>query len=137
MILKRLLISIMLLIISLGTEAQNSNRDLAISRAKAVFIATANGDVATLKQLMTPEFYKETYPYSDSYVREILLSVPYQNRKKLIDHVQNHSVASTIINRTGDVITVTLTNRLSQKEFTVQLVDEHGNGNWKVFSYWY
>lgn len=127
----------MLLIISLGTEAQNSNRDLAISRAKAVFIATANGDVATLKQLMTPEFYKETYPYSDSYVREILLSVPYQNRKKLIDHVQNHSVASTVINRTGDVITVTLTNRLSQKEFTVQLVDEHGNGNWKVFSYWY
>lgn len=137
MILKRLLISIMLLIISLGTEAQNSNRDLAISRAKAVFIATANGDVATLKQLMTPEFYKETYPYSDSYVREILLSVPYQNRKKLIDHVQNHSVASTVINRTGDVITVTLTNRLSQKEFTVQLIDEHGNGNWKVFAYWY
>lgn len=72
-----------------------------------------------------------------TYVREILLSVPYQNRKKLIDHVQNQSVASTIINRAGDVITVILTNKLSQKEFTVQLNDEYGNGNWKVFAYWY
>lgn len=137
MILKRLLISIILMIIPFGIEAQNSNRDIAISRAKAVFVATANGDVATLKQLMTPGFYKETYPYSDSYVREILLSVPYQNRKKLIDHVQNQSVASTVINRAGDVITVTLTNKLSHKEFTVQLVDEYGNGDWRVFDFWY
>ena len=127
----------MFLIIPLVIEAQNSSRNIAISRAKAVFIATANGDVATLKQLMTPGFYKETYPYSDSYVREVLLSVPYQNRKKLIDHVQNQSVASTVINRAGDVITVTLTNKLSQKEFTVQLIDEHGNGNWKVFFFFY
>lgn len=92
----------MFLIIPLVIEAQNSSRNIAISRAKAVFIATANGDVATLKQLMTPGFYKETYPYSDSYVREILLSVPYQNRKKLIDHVQNQSVASTVVHSAID-----------------------------------
>ena len=137
MSLKSILFCLTLLIIPLGTEAQNSSRGIAVSRAKALFVATANGDVARLKQLMTPELYKETFPYSDSYVREILLSVPYQNRKKLIDHVQNQSVASTVINRAGDAITVTLTNKLSRKEFTVQLIDEYGNGNWKVSAYRY
>lgn len=86
---------------------------------------------------MTPEFYKENYPYSDSYVREMLLSVPIEKRKRMIDQIKNKSIPSTIINRAGDVITVTLTNKVTKKEITVQLIDENENGDWKVFNYWY
>lgn len=131
-------IAIMLILVfSTNINAQSSPRDVAIARAKAVFIATANGDVARLKQLMTPEFYKENYPYSDSYVREMLLSVPIEKRKRMIDQIKNKSIPSTIINRAGDVITVTLTNKVTKKEITVQLIDENENGDWKVFNYWY
>lgn len=127
----------LVLLTSFNVLAQTSSRDIAIERAKAVFVATANGDVASLKQLMTPEFYKENYPYSDARVREILLSVPIEKRKRAIDQIKNKSIPSTIINRAGDVITVTLTNKVTKKEITVQLIDENENGNWKVFNYWY
>ncbi len=134
---KKFLLFIALVIIPLYTYAQNSSRDVAISRAKAVFIATANGDVAKLKRLMTPEFYKENYPYSDSRVREILLGVPAEKRKRLINQIQNQSTPSTIMNRAGDVITVTLLNKVTKKEITVQLIDETESGDWKIFNYWY
>ncbi len=128
---------ILTIILSLGVYAKVSSRDVAIARAKAVFIATANGDVAKLKQLMTPEFYRENYPYSDSQVREILLGVPAEKRKSLIHQIQNQCTPSTVKNRAGDVITVTLINKVTKKEITVQLIDEDETGNWKVFNYWY
>lgn len=132
-----LLILIMVVLGSFRVYPQNYSRSIAIERAKAVFYATANGDVAKLKQLMTPEFYKENYPYSDAKVREILLSVPIDKRKRMIDHIKNNSIPSTIINRARDVITVTLTNKVTKKEITVQLIDENESGDWKVFNYWY
>ncbi len=117
-------------------SAQISSRDIAVSRAKEVFVATANGDVAKLKQLTTQDFYKENYPYSDSRVREILLSVPAEKRKRMINQIQNQCTATTRTNRTGDVITVTLTNKVTKKIFTVQLIKDNKD-NWKIFNYWY
>jgi len=111
----RLLLLILIVVCSFGVNAQTSSRDIAIARAKAVFVATANGDVNKLKQLMTPEFYKENYPDSDEKVREILLSVPFDKRKRMIDQIQNKCIPSTIMNRAGNVITVTLTNKVTKK----------------------
>lgn len=133
----RKLLFFIVLLTSFYVLAQNTSREIAIERAKTVFYATANGDVTKLKQLMTPEFYKENYPYSDAKVREILLSIPIKKRKRMIDQIKNKSIPSTIINRAGDVITVTLTNKVTKKEITVQLIDENENGDWKVFNYWY
>lgn len=135
--LNRLLLLFLISLCSLSVSARKSSEEIAIARAKAVFIATANGDVAQLKRLMTPEFYEENYPYSDARVREILLSVPAAKRKSMIDNIQNKCKASTLINRAGDVITVILTNTVTNKEFTVQLLDEKGNNDWIVFNYWY
>lgn len=45
-------IAIMLILVfSTNINAQSSPRDVAIARAKAVFIATANGDVATTEAI--------------------------------------------------------------------------------------
>lgn len=134
---KYLILIIVALAFQISVVAQNSSHNVAITRAKALFVATANGDVAKLKQLMTPEFYKENYPYSDSRVRDLLLSVPVEKRERMIDQIQNKSLTSTIMNRAGDVITVTFTNKITKKEITVQLLDENENGDWKVFNYWY
>lgn len=133
----RILVFFIVLLTSFNVLAQNSSRNVAIERAKAIFYATANGDVTKLKQLMTPDFYRKNYPYSDAKVREILLSIPIEKRKRLIDQIKNQSIPSTIINRAGDVITVFLTNKVTKKEITVQLVDENECGDWKVFNYWY
>ena len=130
-----MLVFALLFSVQISFAQSNAVRNIAISRAKAVFVATANGDVTKLKRLTTPEFYEEHYPYSDARVREILLSVPKQKRQNMIDQIQNNSTASTIMNRAGDVITVTLTNKTSKKEFTVQLLEE--DGDWKIFNYWY
>ncbi len=96
-----------------NTHTQRSTtrmREAAIKIAKELFVATANGDVNRLKQLMTSDFYKQHYPYSDAKVREMLLSVPYARRQNMKDQILNHSDVSTVINRPGDVITVFLTN---------------------------
>lgn len=132
-----LLVLIPVVLASFVTNAQNSHRDIAIERAKDVFYATANGDVAKLKQLMTPEFYKENYPYSDDKVREILLNVPLEKRERMIDQIKNMSKVSTIISHAGDIITVTLNNKVTNKGITVQLIDKNVSGDWKVFNYWY
>lgn len=117
--------------------AKTLYHEIAITSAKAVFYATANGDVAKLKQLMTPEFYKENYPYSDDKVREILLNVPLEKRERMIDQIKNMSKVSTIISHAGDIITVTLNNKVTNKGITVQLIDKNVSGDWKVFNYWY
>lgn len=134
--LKAILIFTFLLISVLTVQAKSSDRGIAISRAKALFIATANGDVAKIKQLTTPEFYREKYPYSDARVRQMLLNVPADKRKNMIYQIQNQTTATASMNRAGDVITVTLTNKVTRKEFTVQMIDERGNGDWRVFDYW-
>ena len=134
--LRPLFICIAFAVISISASAQRSAKEIAVSRVKALFVATAKGDVAKLKSLVTPEFYAENFPYSDAQVREILLSAPYEKRMQMIDQIQNHSDAETIMNRAGDCITVTLINRVTKKEFTVQLTDVDGNGDWRVFSSW-
>ncbi len=135
-ILKALIFSLFV-VASFCVSAQNSSRGIAIARAEAVFIATANGDVAKLKQLMTPKFYKENYPYSDDEVRLMLLNVPLAKRMKLVDQIKNQSSVSTIMSRSGDVITVVFTNKNTDKDISVQLFDENEDENWKVFNYWY
>lgn len=134
---KKIVIILIFLICAIGTYAQNSSTDIAISRAKELFIATANGDVARIKKLTMPEFYKQKYPYSDAKVRELLLSVSYEKRQKLIDQIKNHCKASALRNRAGDFITVTLENNVTGKEFTICLLDEEENGNWRIVSYEY
>lgn len=116
---------------------QSRNIAIAKKRAKEVFVATANGDIAKLKQLLTPEFYKRYYPYSDSKMREILLSVPYEQRQKMVDQALHHDEITAFTNRAGDVITVTFANKNNNKMFTMQLMDEYGNGDWRVFDYDY
>lgn len=133
---KKIVIILILLICAIGIYAQNSS-DIAISRAKELFIATANGDVARIKKLTMPEFYKQKYPYSDAKVRELLLSVSYEKRQKLIDQIKNHCKASALRNRAGDFITVTLENNVTGKEFTICLLDKEENGNWRIVSYEY
>lgn len=134
---KKLTVMLILLICVVGTYAQSPRVNKAISRAKELFIATANGNVAAIKKLTLPDFYKEKYPYSDSKVRELLLSVPFEKRQRLIDQIKNHCKASTLMNRAGDVITVTLENHITGKEITIRLLDEEENGEWLVFEYEY
>lgn len=136
-IMKKIFVIFLLIFCAVGTFAQSSPKSIAISRAKELFIATANGDVAKIKRLTTSAFYKEKYPYSDAKVRELLLRVPYEKRKRMIDQIRNHSKASAIINRAGDVVTVTLKNDVTGKEFLIRLIDENGNGNWRVSDYDY
>lgn len=121
----------------INQTSSTQSRKIAIKRAKELFIATANGDVVKLKQILTPDFYKRHYPYSDSKARDILLSVPYERRQKMIDNISNHSEVTTIVNRAGDVITVMFSNKSNNKIFTVQLFDEYGNDDWKIFEYDY
>lgn len=134
---RNLVLILILSVCSICAYAQKSSTDIAISRAKELFIATANGDVARIKKLTMPEFYKKKYPYSDTKVREMLLSVPYDKRQKLIDQIKNHCTASALRNRAGDFITVTLENKVTGKEFTICLMDENEDGNWRVISYEY
>lgn len=124
-------------VISIGANAQKTSRDIAISRVKAVFDATAKGDVDRLKGLLTSELYQKTYPYSDSYVREMLLNVPADNRERLLCQIQDQCEISTIMNRAGDVMTVILTDKLTKKDLKIQLLDEYGDGNWRICNYWY
>ncbi len=134
---KKLFTILLMLICTIGAYSQSPSKSLAVSRAKELVIATANGNVARIKQLTTPEFYKAKYPYPDATARELLLSAPYKKRQKLIDHIKNHCKSTTIINRAGDVITVIFDNQITGKEFTMRLLDEEGNGNWLVFDYDY
>jgi|GEM_PF-4846223 len=112
-------------------------RKEVIKRAKEFFIATANGNVSRLKQLMTPELYNRYYPYSDDKVRGLLLSMPYKRRKNMVDAVYKHSDVTTIVNGPGDVVTVIFSNRINNKIITFQLGDEYGTGDWRIFSYYH
>ena len=132
---KKIIVILLTVICSLGAYPQNSSKNIAIANAKALFIATANGDVAKIKKLTTTDFYREKYPYSDAKVREILLSVPLEKRKKAINQVRTQTKASAIMNRAGDVITVILDNQVIGKSFTMRLIEE--NGNWLVYEYDY
>lgn len=134
---KRLIVILFLSICALGIYAQKSSTDIAISRAKELIIATANGDISRIKKLTTPEFYKEQYPYSDAEIQGLLLSVPYEKRQKLIDHIRNHSKASALRNRAGDFITVIIENTITGKDFTIGMLDVEGNGDWRAISYEY
>ena len=133
--LKKLLICLAVATISISASAQRTPKEIAISRAKAILIATANADVAKIKSLTTPEFYQEQFPFSDAKVRELLLSASEGDRENMIDQVQNHCDAEAVMNRAGDVITVTLINRINNNEFTVKLFNSDGNGNWLIFAY--
>lgn len=85
---------------------------------------------------MTPEFYKKSFPYSDAKVKEKFLSIPLETRKNMIRRIQKEIVASAMMNRAGDCITVTLTNQVTDREMTLQLVDASGTGDWRIFDYW-
>lgn len=104
--------------------------------AKKVFYAVASGDVSILKRYLTTEFYRTSFPYSDVYIREMLLSVPKEKRDRLIDHV-NRAEITTIPNKVGDVVTVIFSNPFTGKDYTMQLIDEYENGDWKVFEIQY
>lgn len=140
MIKKLLLIAIVLLVsiseVAFAGASQKS-QDIAATRAKELFIAVANGNVTKIKALTTPEFYKEKFPYSDSKVRSELLSVPLAKRQQMINQIKNETEVSTLPNTAGDVITVFLSNKVTKKQFVVQLICEEGDDNWLVFNYEY
>lgn len=123
-----------------GTQLVDSvnkaKRQKAVAVARQVFVAVANGDVASLKSCTTEEFYQSEFPYDDDTIRNILLSVPVHQRRKLIEHI-NTSDVTVVPNRAGDVMTVIFTNKVTDKDYVVQLLDEPGAGGWKIFSYTY
>ena len=120
-----------------STTEVEQMKAIAVKKARALFVAVANADIRKMKELLTPDFYSQNFPYDDDRIREILLSRPYHKRQEMIDQVMNHTKATTIMNRAGDVITVTLDNNVTGKVFTIQLLDESGTGNWKIFNYDY
>lgn len=115
-------------------EQPKRSYDQCVSIAKKVLYAMANGDVSTLKHYLSTKFYRTNFPYSDAYIRKMLLSVPKNKRDKLINHV-NQSKITTIPNNAGDVVTVIFTNIATGKDYTMQLIDEYENGDWKVSEY--
>lgn len=117
-----------------GDSRSASNQ--CIDVAKKVFYAVANGDVSILKRYLTTTFYRTSFPYSDARTREVLLSVPKSKRDRLINHV-NRAEITTIPSKAGDVVTVIFTNTLTGKDYTMQLIDEYENGDWKVFEILY
>lgn len=107
-------------------------KEVAIS----AFLALAYGDVPTLKKCYSIDAYNEFFPYSDSYIRESLLNVPVDRRKRLIDHVNNAEI-TTVPNNAGDVVTLIFTNTTTGKIITLQLFDEQMNNNWKIIEIMY
>lgn len=107
-------------------------KEVAIS----AFLALAYGDVPTLKRCYSIDAYNEFFPYSDSYIRESLLNVPVDRRKRLIDHVNNAEI-TTVPNNAGDVVTLIFTNTTTGKIITLQLFDEQMNNNWKIIEILY
>ena len=103
--------------------------------AKSAFFAVANGDVATLKRSFTVDAYNAYFPYNDSYIRESLLSVPIERRRRLIEHAKKSEV-TTIPNNAGDVVTLIFTNTTTGKIFTMQLIDLQMNNDWKINEVW-
>lgn len=69
--------------------------------------------------------------------RELLLEVPNCKREKLRNDIINNSLFTIIPNRAGDVITVISTNSRTNKDMTVQFIDETGDGDWRIFYYYY
>lgn len=134
--LNRLVLLVICFFCSVGVFAQKTSKEIAITRSKDFIIAIANCDVAKVKKLMTPEFYKKSFPYSDAKVKEKFLSIPLETRKNMIRRIQKEIVASAMMNRAGDCITVTLTNQVTDREMTLQLVDASGTGDWRIFDYW-
>ena len=134
--LKQLLLLILISFCSVGVSAQKTSKEIAITRSKELIIAIANCDVAKVKRLMTPDFYKKSFPYSDAKVKEKFLSIPLETRKKMIHRIQKETVGSAMMNRAGDCITVTLTNQVTKNEITLQLADESGTGDWRIFDCW-
>lgn len=111
--------------------------DIAVERARQIWIATATGDVQTLRQFTTGDFFDTQYRgYSDDELRDILLSVPYDRRQKMIDHIKNHCSVEVYPNSAGDVVSVVFTNEITGKPMTFQLVDETGDQDWKLFEYY-
>lgn len=117
-----------------SSVAQN-NKNAVINVIKKLTRATANGDVSALKRLTTDDFFKEHYPYSDAQIRKLLLSVPQEKRKILIDHIENRSKFSVVFSRARDYATVIVTNQVSGKEMTYNLIYE--DGYWKICDYSY
>ena len=118
-----------------GENSRVSN-DYVKNLIKKFVRAFANGDVATIKRLTTPEFYRNNFPgSSDAEVRQILLSAPLERRNKLINHIENYSDFTIIPNRAGDYITVYVDNRISKKTCTFGLFND-GN-SWRIDKYEY
>lgn len=109
------------------------NYKKATKIAKNLFIAVANGDVAMLKRITTPKFYYDNFPSSDEETRSTLLSVPYHKRSTLVDHIRNHAITSAIHGHNKNSVKIIFTNTISNKEFSVWLIDENKNNNWKVY----
>lgn len=117
-----------------GGNSRVSN-DYVKNLIKKYVRAFANGDVATIKQLTTPEFRREILPGSDAEIRQLLLSAPLERRNKLINHIENYSDFTIIPNRAGDYITVYIENRISKKTLTYGLFND-GN-SWRIDKYEY
>lgn len=135
---KRITLLIIFLIYSYSISLFAQERySTAIYRAKALFIAVAQGDVSTLKSFCHPEFYAENFPYSDYEIKDILLSVPKEKREILINDILYHSSVSTVRSRDGYVVTVVFTNQKTGKTYSIQLLDEDENDDWKAIDYYY
>ncbi len=113
-------------------KAYKPNYKKAVTVAKNLFIAVANGDVESIKQLTTQDFFRRELPMSDERIKAELLSVPYDRRAKLVDHILNNCITSTIPNRADNAVTVILTNNISGKEITYRLVDKSQTNDWKI-----
>ncbi len=109
----------------------------AIRRAKALWYATADGDVETLHAYTTEEFFNTQYMgFSDDELREELLSVPVEKRERLKKHIDESEI-EVIPGEDGDYLIIFFNNTHTGKEMMFTLIDENANGDWRVTGYEY
>ena len=114
-----------------------SKRDDVIRVVKQLHYATANGDVAKLKKLTTPEFYKKQYPLSDESLRKELLSVPYEKRQNLIKHIDEYSEFTVLFSNAGDYATVWADDTVTGKSIRFGLIYDFDAERWLICDYEY
>lgn len=114
-----------------------NKKDDVIKVIKELYYATANGDVAKIKKLTTPDFYKEQYPYSDEFLRKELLSVPYKRRQDLITHIDKNSDFTVVFSTPGDYATVWIDDRVTGKNMRYGLLYDFDDNCWRICDYEY
>jgi len=96
--------------------------------ARSAFKAVAEGDVATLKSIMTERCFNGQYPMTDSQIRELLLSVPYEKRQILLKMAD--SMDAQVKQISDNSVIVVFTNKATNKNMEMDMIKI--DGQWKI-----